>query len=160
MFNDCNNSDDSDIKTVIPHAIIPIMIVDTVINTIIADVFLCSFVCFFTNLIIGSIKLAIIKAINQDNIDLLKEYPKKFYKKYLKELKYQFKVQKTLNIFSNEDLDYFFIKLKENNCEHLISKYGDMDNQSILVKEIIKRGLLFKIIPSFFIKKVSKIFGF
>ena len=63
MFNDCNNSDDSDIKTVIPHAIIPIMIVDTVINTIIADVFLCSFVCFFTNLIIGSIKLAIIKAI-------------------------------------------------------------------------------------------------
>ena len=102
----------------------------------------------------------IIKAINQNNIDLLNEYPKKFYKKYLKELKYQFKVQKTLNIFSNEDLDYFFIKLKENNCEQLISEYGDMDSQSILVKEIIKRGLLFKIIPSFFIKKVSRIFGF
>lgn len=102
----------------------------------------------------------ITKAINKNNIDLLAEYEKIFYKKYLKELKYQFKVQKTLDILSNEDLDYFFIKLKENDCEKIISEYGDMDKQSVLVKEIIKRGLLLKILPNFVIKKVLKIFGF
>ena len=61
---------------------------------------------------------------------------------------------------SNEDLDYFFVKLKENDCEKLISEYGDMDTQSTLVKEFIKRGLIFKIIPKFLFKKVGNIFGF
>lgn len=36
-----------------------------------------------------------------------------------------------------------FTKLKEKNAEEIISKYGDMDKQSILVKEFIKRGLIF-----------------
>ena len=63
-------------------------------------------------------------------------------------------------MLSNDDLDYLFLKLKENDCENLISSYGDMDNQSVLVKEFIKRGLIFKIIPTFLFKKVTKIFGF
>lgn len=102
----------------------------------------------------------VISAVKNDDVGILKEYEKEFNKKYQKEFNYQIKVQKTLNILSDDDLDYLFGKLKENNGEELISKYGDMDTQSVLVKEFIKRGLIFKIIPSFFIKKVSKIFGF
>lgn len=100
------------------------------------------------------------KAIKKDDVSILGKYSKNFYEKYLKEFNYQLKVQKTLTILSDDDLDYLFNKLKENNCEEIISKYGDMDKQSLLIKEFIKRGLIFKIIPSFFFKKVSKIFNF
>lgn len=101
----------------------------------------------------------IAQAIANDDMSILKEYPKQFNKKYSKEFSYQFKVQKTLKMFSDEDLDYFFLKLKENDGEAIVSEYGDMDTQSTLVKEVIKRGLIFKIIPSFLFKKVFKIFG-
>ena len=65
-----------------------------------------------------------------------------------------------LNDNFDYDLDYLFQKLGENDCEKLISEYGDMDNQSVLVKEFIKRGLIFKIVPTFLFKKVVNIFGF
>ena len=102
----------------------------------------------------------VVKAIDNDNIDILRGYQKEFHAKYLKEFNYQFKVQKTLNLLSDDDLDYFFLKLKDNDCEKIISEYGDMDNQSDLVKEFIKRGLIFKIMPTFLFKKIVNIFGF
>ncbi len=102
----------------------------------------------------------ITEAIRKDDLDILKGYQKEFNKKYSKEFNYQFKVQKTLNLLSDKDLDYFFLKLKENNCEELISEYGDMETQSALVKEFIKRGLIFKIMPAFLFKKIVNIFGF
>ena len=102
----------------------------------------------------------IIEAVKKDDLSLLKNYQKEFNKKYLKEFNYQFKVHKTLNLLSDEDLDYLFSKLKYYNCEKLISDFGDMDNQSVLVKEFIKKGLILKIIPNFLFKKVINIFGF
>lgn len=102
----------------------------------------------------------VFKAISNNDLSILNEYQKEFNNKYLKEFSYQFKVQKTLNLLSNDDLDYLFQKLKENDGEYLISKYGDMDTQSTLVKEFIKRGLIFKIIPKFLFKKIVNIFGF
>lgn len=102
----------------------------------------------------------ITQAIENDDASILKDYEKEFQKKYLKEFNYQFKVHNTLNLLSDDDLDYLFLKLKENDCERLISEYGDMDTQSRLVKEFIKRGLIFKIIPKFLFKKVTNIFGF
>lgn len=99
-------------------------------------------------------------AIKKDNIKLLKGYQKEFNKKYSKELNYQFKVHKTLNLFNDDDLDYIFEKAKQNDCETIISEYGDMDNQSKVVKEFIKRGLIFKITPTFLFKKIMNIFGF
>lgn len=101
----------------------------------------------------------ICQAIEKD-LNSLYGYESEFNRKYAKEINYQFKVQKTLNLLDNNDIDYLFKKLKENNCEELISTYGDMDKQSVLVKEFIKRGLIFKIIPAFLLKKVTKIFDF
>ena len=100
------------------------------------------------------------KSIENDDVSALKGYQVEFDKKYSKEFSYQFKVQNTLNLLNDADLDYFFEKLRENYCEEIISEYGDMDNQSRLVKEFIKRGLIFKIIPTFLFKKVVNIFGF
>lgn len=102
----------------------------------------------------------VIDAIKKNDLDQLRGYEKEFNKKYLKEFNYQFKVQKTLNLLSADDLDYLFLKLKQYDCENIISEYGDMDTQSVLVKEFIKRGLIFKIIPTFLFKKVINIFGF
>ncbi|MBR4448079.1 NAD(P)/FAD-dependent oxidoreductase [Methanobrevibacter sp.] len=102
----------------------------------------------------------ITEAIKKDNIKILSGYQEEFIKKYSKEFNYQFKVQNTLNLLNDKDLDYLFEKLRENECEKIISEYGDMDNQSKLVKEFIKRGLIFKIIPTFLFKKVANIFGF
>ncbi len=99
-------------------------------------------------------------AIANDDVAILNEYEREFRNKYLKEFNYQFKVHKTLDLLCDDDLDYLFLKLRENDCEKLICEYGDMDTQSGLVKEFIKRGLIFKIVPTFLFKKVTKIFGF
>lgn len=100
------------------------------------------------------------EAINKDDINILNGYQDEFNRKYSKEFNYQFKVQNTLDLLNDNDLDYLFEKLRENDCEKIISEYGDMDEQSKLVKEFIKRGLIFKIIPTFLFKKVVNIFGF
>lgn len=111
-------------------------------------------------------KKAIINALNtkgfveNDNKilqDIFKDYQKDFEERFLKEISYQFKVQETLCTLSDDDLDYFFIKLKEKNCDELISEYGDMDNQSILVKEFLKRGLILSLLPAVHKKELAKI---
>lgn len=99
-------------------------------------------------------------ALEKNDISILTGYQDEFKRKYSKEFNYQFKVQNTLNLLNNKDLDYLFEKLEKHDCERIISQYGDMDNQSKLVKEFIKRGLIFKIIPTFLFKKVVNIFGF
>jgi len=113
-------------------------------------------------------KEAIVKFLNHDkndnsdnlNLGYLKEYEKNFKKKYSKELSYQIKVQQTIENLSDNDLDYMFAKLKKKNAEEIISKYGDMDEQSVLVKEFIKRGLIFSIIPKVFFRKLVSIWSF
>ncbi|MBX7077222.1 MAG: geranylgeranyl reductase, partial [Methanobacteriaceae archaeon] len=104
-------------------------------------------------------KNVIVKVLKNDNINLLKNYEKEFKKTYNKELNYQLKVQKTLNLLSDDDLDYFFNQLKEHDAEELISTYGDMDEQSILVKQFLKKGYLLSMFPSIIKRSVGKIWG-
>ncbi|MDO5849870.1 MAG: NAD(P)/FAD-dependent oxidoreductase [Methanobacteriaceae archaeon] len=99
----------------------------------------------------------ICNALKNDDITLLSNYSDDFLDKYLNEFSYQFKVQESLSLLSDDDIDYFFNKLKEKNCEELISKYGDMDNQSVLVKQFIKRGLVLSVLPKLFKKELLKI---
>ena len=87
----------------------------------------------------------------------LKSYQDDFEERFIKEFSYQFKVQKTLCTLSDDDLDYFFEKLKEKEVDKLISEYGDMDNQSILVKEFLKRGLVLSLLSAIHKRELAKI---
>lgn len=89
--------------------------------------------------------------------NVFKDYQKDFEERFLKEMSYQFKVQETLCTLSDDDLDFFLVKLKENDADKLISEYGDMDNQSIVVKELLKRGLVFSLLPAIHKKQLAKI---
>ena len=89
--------------------------------------------------------------------NVFKDYQKDFEKRFLKEMSYQFKVQETLCTLSDDDLDYFLLKLKENEADKLISEYGDMDDQSIVVKEFLKRGLVLSLLPAIHKKQLAKI---
>lgn len=99
----------------------------------------------------------IVKALKEDDINLLNNYHNEFLDSYSKEFSYQFKVQKTLSLLSDNDIDYFFTNLKEKDCEKLISEYGEMDNQSSLVKQFLKRGLLLVVLPKLLKKDLIKI---
>lgn len=102
----------------------------------------------------------ILEAIEKDDLTILEKYPDKIMDEYQKEFSYQIKVQNALCMLTDDDIDYLFMKLKKNDGEKLISEYGDMDTQSLLIKESLKRGLVFKVMPSFLFKKVGKLFGF
>ena len=123
---------------------------------------------------VGMAKKAIVNALNSKDFnsisiekethdgkeilqDCLKSYQKDFEERFIKEFSYQFKVQKTLCTLSDDDLDYFFEKLKEKEADKLISEYGDMDNQSTLVKEFLKRGLVLSLLPAIHKKELAKI---
>ncbi|MBO7692902.1 MAG: NAD(P)/FAD-dependent oxidoreductase, partial [Methanobrevibacter sp.] len=123
---------------------------------------------------VGMAKKAIVKALNSEDFnslnlekethddkeilqDCLKSYQEDFEERFIKEFSYQFKVQKTLCTLSDDDLDYFFEKLKEKEADKLISEYGDMDNQSILVKEFLKRGLVLTLLPAIHKRELAKI---
>ena len=64
-------------------------------------------------------------------------------------------VQKIFKSLSDDDLDFMFLKLKETGAEEIISQYGEMDDQSPLVKELFKRGILFKILPKILSRGIS-----
>ncbi len=113
-------------------------------------------------LLIGfeSVQLAfksIVNSLDESDLEILNDYANDFEKRFSKEFSYQFKVQKTLCTLSDEDLDYFFIKLKEKEADKLISEYGDMDNQSALVKEFLKRGLILDLLPAIHKRELAKI---
>ena len=95
------------------------------------------------------------KALESDDINLLKYYPKKYSDQFKKELKVQLMVHKVFKSLTDSDLEFMFRKLKEDGAEDIISHYGDMDTQSALVKEMFKRGILFSILPKMLSRGIS-----
>lgn len=95
------------------------------------------------------------RALDNDDLEILTNYQSIYHKKYKNELNTQFKVQKIFKSLTDDDLDQMFLKLKEEGAEDVISKYGDMDDQSPLVKEMFKRGILFKILPKILSRTIS-----
>lgn len=89
--------------------------------------------------------------------NVFKDYQKDFEKRFLREFSYQFKVQETLCTLSDDDLDYLLMKLRETEADKLISQYGDMDNQSKVVKEFLKRGLVFSLLPAIHKMELARI---
>ncbi|QHN07469.1 geranylgeranyl reductase family protein [Methanothermobacter sp. THM-2] len=93
----------------------------------------------------------------EDDTGLLENYQEACRKLYMGEMKNQMRVQRTFRILSDEDLDHIFLKMREYGAEEIISRYGDMDIQTPLIREFLKRGLLFRIIPSILSRKVASI---
>jgi flavin-dependent dehydrogenase len=97
------------------------------------------------------------KALQMEDQLILKEYETSYKKRFKSELKVQLEVQKIFESLTNKDLDQMFTKLKEGNAEELISKYGDMDTQSTLIKEMIKNRLLFSIVPTLLTRRIGSL---
>lgn len=97
------------------------------------------------------------KALENDDIKILNEYESFYRKNFKSELKTQLMVQKIFKSLNDDDLDHMFIKLKEEGAEDMISDFGEMDDQSPLVKLMFKRGLLFKILPKILARGVSSL---
>ncbi|NYB51176.1 MAG: NAD(P)/FAD-dependent oxidoreductase [Methanobacteriaceae archaeon] len=95
------------------------------------------------------------KALEDEDIKLLKDYPRKCNDQFKKELKVQLMVHKVFRSLTDSDLEFMFSKLKEEGAEDIISQYGDMDTQSTLVKEMFKRGILFSILPKMLSRGIS-----
>jgi len=95
------------------------------------------------------------KALENDDIKLIQEYESICRKNFKSELKTQLLVQKIFKSLTDDDLDYMFMKLKEDGAEELISEYGEMDDQSPLVKEMFKKGILFKVVPKILLRGIS-----
>ncbi|MDI9618326.1 geranylgeranyl reductase family protein [Methanothermobacter sp.] len=93
----------------------------------------------------------------EDNICLLENYQEACRNLYMGEMKNQMRVQRTFRILSDDDLDHIFLKMRDYGAEEIISRYGDMDRQTPLIREFLKRGLLFRIIPSILSRKVGSI---
>jgi hypothetical protein len=66
----------------------------------------------------------------------------------------QLKVQKTYKSLNDDDLDSVILKLKEKDIGKIVSEYGDLDSQSPLMKEILKSGLLFSVLPKLLSRKI------
>lgn len=98
-----------------------------------------------------------VKALEKENMDILQEYQILYGKKFERELKTQRMVHKTFKSLSDADLDFMFSKLKEEDAEDLISEYGDMDTQSPLVKEMLRRGIIFSILPQLLSRRISSL---
>jgi digeranylgeranylglycerophospholipid reductase len=96
-------------------------------------------------------------ALQMENLTILREYENGYKKRFKGELKTQLEVQRIFESLTNEDLDQMFLKLKEGNAEELISKYGDMDTQSTLIKEMIKNRLLFSIVPKLLTRRIGSL---
>lgn len=94
------------------------------------------------------------KTLEIEDYSYLKEYENQTKKRFRNELRVQIEVQKIFESLNNQDLDEMFFKLKQGNAEELISKYGDMDTQSTLVKEMIKNGLLLSIVPKLLTRRI------
>lgn len=97
------------------------------------------------------------KVLKEENTGILPEYESEYRKKFKKELNTQLQVQKIFKSLTDDDLDYMFLKLKETGAEKFISEKGDMDDQSPLVREMIKSGLMFKILPRILSRRISNL---
>ena len=96
-------------------------------------------------------------ALQNEEIDMLQNYAKIYDNKFRNEIRLQLRIQKIFKSLNNSDLEYMFQKLKEEGTEDIISQYGDMDNQSTLIKELLKRKILFSILPKIFSRRIANL---
>ncbi|RAP53160.1 MAG: hypothetical protein BZ137_07445 [Methanosphaera sp. rholeuAM130] len=91
-----------------------------------------------------------------DNKYLL-DYENEYHKRYDHEFKAQQNVQGIIRELSDDDFNYMFEQLQEHNVDRIISEYGDMDTQTPLLKQLLKRGIMFKLLPKIGVRRLKNI---
>lgn len=90
----------------------------------------------------------------------LENYQKTFKNNFNNEIKLQMNLHKTFALLNkDEDFNYIISDLKEKNAEKVISNYGEIDKQSKLIKEAIKRGWFFSSVPKIFLSRISNLWN-
>ncbi|MGB4363084.1 MAG: geranylgeranyl reductase family protein [Methanothermobacter tenebrarum] len=97
------------------------------------------------------------EAISEGDHNILRKYHERYHEIHDREIKNQLRVQRTFKLLDNEELDNIILKMREKNLKDIIMAYGDMDDQTPLIQEFLKRGLFASLIPSFIWKKVTRI---
>ena len=97
------------------------------------------------------------KALINNDMKILSDYQRIFKKKFKSELNVQLQIQKTFELMQDRDLDLMFLKLKKEGAEQIISERGDMDSQTPLIKEMIKSGVIFSVLPKVFFRRISNL---
>ncbi|GAF73985.1 unnamed protein product, partial [marine sediment metagenome] len=98
-----------------------------------------------------------------------KRFIKKYYEKPCsqtigRELKLHYFIRLILEKFKDKDFEIFFKIIKENEIEHLITLYGDMDFPKALIIKLLRKRTVLRFIIKFLIKnpviifKISKLF--
>ena len=98
-----------------------------------------------------------IKMLEEGNNKYLLNYEKEYHKRYYDEFKAQKNVQNIIRDMTEDDFNYMFKKLKEYEVDKIISEYGDMDNQTPLLKELVKTGIIFKLVPKIGVRRLKNI---
>lgn len=93
---------------------------------------------------------------DNDNNHLL-EYEREYHKRYDHEFKAQQNVQSIIKELSDDDFDYMFEQLQEHDVDKIISEYGDMDTQTPLLKQLVKSGIIFKLLPKIGVRRLKNI---
>ena len=98
-----------------------------------------------------------IKMLNENNNRYLLNYEKEYHNRYDSEFKAQKNVQSIIEDMTGDDFNYMFKQLKEYDVDKIISEYGDMDNQTPLLKELVKMGVIFKLVPKIGVRRLKNI---
>ncbi|WP_323736502.1 NAD(P)/FAD-dependent oxidoreductase [Methanosphaera sp. ISO3-F5] len=97
------------------------------------------------------------KMLEEENNKYLENYEKEYHKRYNSEFKAQQNVQNIIKEMTEDDFNYMFQQLKKHNVDQIISEHGDMDNQTPLLKELVKRGVIFKLVPKIGVRRLKNI---
>ena len=95
--------------------------------------------------------------LEEQNNKYIKQYEKEYQKRYFSEFKAQQNVQNIMSDMSEDDFNYMFKQLREYEVDKVISEYGDMDNQVPLLKQLVKSGVIFKLVPKIGVRRLKNI---
>ena len=98
-----------------------------------------------------------VKMLEENNNKYLLNYEKEYHNRYDDEFKAQKNVQNIIRDMTEDDFNYMFNQLKEYNVGNIISEQGDMDNQTPLLKELVKTGVIFKLVPKIGVRRLKNI---
>lgn len=98
-----------------------------------------------------------IQMLDEENNNYLLNYEKEYHKRYDNEFKTQQNVQNIIKDMTEDDFNYMFKELQKNNVDTIISEHGDMDNQTPLIKELLRTGIIFKLVPKIGVRRLKNI---